>query len=142
MADKRLDQENVLTDFDYALIVKGADVAKISKADLAKVVGGFIGMTKLPGAPNFFFMDSFNLRVGESKTIKLRDGLLMMSPAEATTSVYSVSRWSDTVNQPLHVMGNAVSSFVELSKPRNTTDVTFKNISKNELTIVYINIGR
>ena len=40
MADKRLDQENVLTDFDYALIVKGTDVAKISKADLAKVVGG------------------------------------------------------------------------------------------------------
>lgn len=43
MADKRLDQENVLTDFDYALIVKGTDVAKISKADLAKVVGGLIG---------------------------------------------------------------------------------------------------
>lgn len=42
MADKRLDQENVLTDFDYALIVKGADVAKISKADLAKVVGGLV----------------------------------------------------------------------------------------------------
>lgn len=42
MADKRLDQENVLTDFDYALIVKGTDVAKISKADLAKVVGGLI----------------------------------------------------------------------------------------------------
>lgn len=44
MADKRLDQENVLTDFDYALIVKGTDVAKISKADLAKVVGGLMNV--------------------------------------------------------------------------------------------------
>ena len=90
-------------------------------------VGGLIGMTKLPGAPDFFFMDSFNLRAGESKTIKLRDGLLIMSPSEATTSVFSVHRWSDTVNQPLHAMGNAVSAFMELTKPRNTTDVTFKN---------------
>ena len=51
MADKRLDQENVLTDFDYALIVKGADVAKISKADLAKVVGGLIHGTS--GFPQY-----------------------------------------------------------------------------------------
>lgn len=37
--DKRLDQVSTLTDFDYALIVKGDQVAKASKQQLAELVG-------------------------------------------------------------------------------------------------------
>ena len=41
--DKRLDQVSQLTDFDYALIVKGDQVAKISSEQLASVMAGLIG---------------------------------------------------------------------------------------------------
>ena len=37
--DKRLDQVSQLTDFDYALIVKGTDVAKVTKKQFAELVG-------------------------------------------------------------------------------------------------------
>lgn len=42
--DKTLDQVKELTDFDYALIVKGKEVSKISKAQLASVVAELIGV--------------------------------------------------------------------------------------------------
>lgn len=37
--DKKLNEVSTLTDFDYALIVKGTDVAKVSKDQLASVLG-------------------------------------------------------------------------------------------------------
>ena len=40
--DKRLDQVSTLTDFDYALIVKGDQVAKASKQQLAELVGDLL----------------------------------------------------------------------------------------------------
>ena len=40
--DKRLDQVSTLTDFDYALIVKGGQVAKASKQQLAELVGNLL----------------------------------------------------------------------------------------------------
>ena len=40
--DKRLDQVSQLTDFDYALIVKGDQVAKASKQQLAELVGNLL----------------------------------------------------------------------------------------------------
>lgn len=40
--DKRLDQVSNLTDFDYALIVKGTDVAKVTKQQLAELVGNLL----------------------------------------------------------------------------------------------------
>ena len=40
--DKRLDQVSTLTDFDYALIVKGDQVAKVSKQQLAELVGNLL----------------------------------------------------------------------------------------------------
>ena len=40
--DKRLDQVSTLTDFDYALIVKGDQVAKASKQQLAELVGNLL----------------------------------------------------------------------------------------------------
>lgn len=40
--DKRLDQVSQLTDFDYALIVKGTDVAKVTKQQFAELVGNLL----------------------------------------------------------------------------------------------------
>lgn len=42
MADKKLNQVSQLTDFDYALVVKGNDVAKVTKQQLATILGGLI----------------------------------------------------------------------------------------------------
>ena len=44
MADKKLNQVSQLTDFDYALVVKGNDVAKVTKQQLATILGGLIGI--------------------------------------------------------------------------------------------------
>ena len=43
MADKKLNEVSQLTDFDYALVVKGNDVAKVTKQQLATLLGGLIG---------------------------------------------------------------------------------------------------
>lgn len=42
MADKKLNQVSQLTDFDYALVVKGNDVAKVTKQQLATMLGGLL----------------------------------------------------------------------------------------------------
>ena len=39
MADKKLNEVSQLTDFDYALVVKGNDVAKVTKQQLATLLG-------------------------------------------------------------------------------------------------------
>ena len=44
MADKKLNQVSQLTDFDYALVVKGNDVAKVTKQQLATILGELIGI--------------------------------------------------------------------------------------------------
>ena len=43
MADKKLNQVPQLTDFDYALVVKGNDVAKVTKQQLATILTGLNG---------------------------------------------------------------------------------------------------
>ena len=45
MADKKLNQVSQLTDFDYALVVKGNDVAKVTKQQLATILGGLLPFT-------------------------------------------------------------------------------------------------
>ena len=44
MADKKLNEVSQLTDFDYALVVKGNGVAKVTKQQLATILGGRIGI--------------------------------------------------------------------------------------------------
>ena len=46
MADKKLNQVSQLTDFDYALVVKGNDVAKVTKQQLATILGGLLGVNE------------------------------------------------------------------------------------------------
>lgn len=47
MADKKLNQVSQLTDFDYALVVKGNDVAKVTKQQLATILGELFTSLKL-----------------------------------------------------------------------------------------------
>lgn len=47
MADKKLNQVSQLTDFDYALVVKGNDVAKVTKQQLATILGELMNSLKL-----------------------------------------------------------------------------------------------
>ena len=47
MADKKLNEVSQLTDFDYALVVKGNDVAKVTKQQLATLLGELIGIKKV-----------------------------------------------------------------------------------------------
>ena len=44
MADKKLNEVSQLTDFDYALVVKGNDVAKVTKQQLATILKGLLGI--------------------------------------------------------------------------------------------------
>lgn len=47
MADKKLNEVSQLTDFDYALVVKGNDVAKVTKQQLATILGELMNNLKL-----------------------------------------------------------------------------------------------
>lgn len=47
MADKKLNQVSQLTDFDYALVVKGNDVAKVTKQQLATILGELLNIDKV-----------------------------------------------------------------------------------------------
>lgn len=47
MADKKLNEVSQLTDFDYALVVKGNDVAKVTKQQLATILGELMPIANL-----------------------------------------------------------------------------------------------
>lgn len=69
MADKKINEVSTLTDFDYALVVKGNDVAKVSKQQLASIVGGLLGGTGGTFVDRGTFTNSDNLtKNGSSKT--------------------------------------------------------------------------
>ncbi len=76
MADKKLNQVSQLTDFDYALVVKGNDVAKVTKQHLATILGELLGVNKII---NGFTSESFSLHKGESKRIKANGILVICS---------------------------------------------------------------
>ena len=60
MADKKLNEVSQLTDFDYALVVKGNDVAKVTKQQLATILGGllqngnYINLSANTGSPALY----------------------------------------------------------------------------------------
>ena len=63
MADKKLNEVSQLTDFDYALVVKGNDVAKVTKQQLATILGGllqngnYINLSANTGSPALYRID-------------------------------------------------------------------------------------
>lgn len=58
MADKKLNEVSQLTDFDYALVVKGNDVAKVTKQQLATIYGVLVVLcSKSFGAAQIYISD-------------------------------------------------------------------------------------
>ena len=94
MADKKLNQVSQLTDFDYALVVKGNDVAKVTKQQLATILGGLLGIN-----------DSW-LRFRDEKEIESQDELDSMQ----YSGIYLLSQ-----NSKLEYVRNCV--LVVIGKP-------------------------
>lgn len=70
MADKKLNEVSQLTDFDYALVVKGNDVAKVTKQQLATILGGLFTSLKL-----FPFMPQRTLTTDEEVNSATASGM-------------------------------------------------------------------
>lgn len=70
MADKKLNEVSQLTDFDYALVVKGNDVAKVTKQQLATILGGLFTSLKL-----FPFMPKGKLSTDEEVNSATASGM-------------------------------------------------------------------
>lgn len=70
MADKKLNEVSQLTDFDYALVVKGNDVAKVTKQQLATILGGLFTSLKL-----FPFMPQRTLTTDEEVNSATESGM-------------------------------------------------------------------
>ena len=67
MADKKLNEVSQLTDFDYALVVKGNDVAKVTKQQLATILGGLLdnlGLFPFMKRLNYYDIDDITLASG------------------------------------------------------------------------------
>ena len=94
MADKKLNQVSQLTDFDYALVVKGNDVAKVTKQQLATILGGLLGIN-----------DTW-LRFRDQKEIESQDELDSMQ----YSGIYSLSQ-----NSKLEYVRNCI--LVVIGKP-------------------------
>ena len=96
--DKRLDQVSTLTDFDYALIVKGDQVAKASKQQLAELVGNLLyGATNASSLATVvaehmgFIIYSNVLNAGESVTLNKGYGMLIIDNiSNGKSSVYGI----------------------------------------------------
>lgn len=66
MADKKLNEVSQLTDFDYALVVKGNDVAKVTKQQLATILGGLLEVSSV---------GTIDLKPDVDVNMKLQEGI-------------------------------------------------------------------
>ena len=78
MADKKLNEVSQLTDFDYALVVKGNDVAKVTKQQLATILGGLLPVATAENdgliSKNWFIYRGV-INIESYKDITILDGL-------------------------------------------------------------------
>lgn len=92
--DKRLDQVSTLTDFDYALIVKGTDVSKVTKQQLAELVGDLLygATTKETLASVVAGQLRYNVL---KKTVNLTEEAIAIAPVETYSSYLLSIKYSD-----------------------------------------------
>lgn len=102
MADKKLNEVSQLTDFDYALVVKGNDVAKVTKQQLATLLGGLIGVAN--AEKNGLMSKNNYIKIAQSitstKLIKIEswDGYstLVFIRTSGATGLYSIDgNWAN-----------------------------------------------
>lgn len=130
--DKRLDQVSNLTDFDYALIVKGTDVAKVTKQQLAELVGNLLygATTKetlasvVAGIINKD--EDLGIKVIPKKGAAFAK-ILHVPKLGRTTILLSLSRYSNTgivialvTVYPVHTTSKVIVNYIHGSK--NTSD--------------------
>lgn len=96
MADKKLNEVSQLTDFDYALVVKGNDVAKVTKQQLATILGGL-----LPSGTMNIYKGKFELSTGESTDLQIYvpSILILFSPLNHNPSISIIpAQWNNTIS--------------------------------------------
>lgn len=86
MADKKLNEVSTLTDFDYALVVKGNDVAKVTKQQLATILGGLMNNLKL-----FPFMPQRKLTTDEEVNSAIESGMYHVTGENGISVVLNYS---------------------------------------------------
>lgn len=91
MADKKLNQVSQLTDFDYALVVKGNDVAKVTKQQLATILGGLI---PLATKENKGLSDSVQA---------LNSTIYNISTQKKNAILFKVCDYGSNINHILHI---------------------------------------
>lgn len=114
MADKKLNEVSQLTDFDYALVVKGNDVAKVTKQQLATILGGLIGIDDLKrdatiarnsvGLNDSYYYNIIPSNVGRCSY------LVEILEDRSQPKIYIVSKYSSSYKNDYNVKGVIVGS--------------------------------
>lgn len=98
MADKKLNEVSQLTDFDYALVVKGNDVAKVTKQQLATILGGLLPIPNIKSVSKNINISTetvvtlVTLALGEVCLLSISDGgytvVISLSATQSNTIKY------------------------------------------------------
>ena len=114
MADKKLNEVSQLTDFDYALVVKGNDVAKVTKQQLATILGELIGIDDLKrdatiarnsvGLNDSYYYNIIPSNVGRCSY------LVEILEDRSQPKIYIVSKYSSSYKNDYNVKGVIVGS--------------------------------
>lgn len=100
MADKKLNEVSQLTDFDYALVVKGNNVAKVTKQQLATILGELLPIPNIKSVSKNINISTetvvtlVTLALGEVCLLSISDGgytvVISLSATQSNTIKYSI----------------------------------------------------
>ena len=121
MADKKLNEVSQLTDFDYALVVKGNDVAKVTKQQLATILGELLEVSSV---------GTIDLKPDVDVNMKLREGIY------AFYDNYAISGFILTVSDNIYTDRSKIiagEKSISLSIEFSSNGVTFHSNSSRKL---------
>lgn len=121
MADKKLNEVSQLTDFDYALVVKGNDVAKVTKQQLATILGGLLEVSSV---------GTIDLKPDVDVNMKLQEGIY------AFYDNYAISGFILTVSDNIYTDRSKIiagEKSTSLSMEFSSNGVTFHSNTSRKL---------
>ena len=121
MADQKLNLVPTLTDFDYALIVKNNQVAKIEKQQLATILGGLLEVSSV---------GTIDLKPDVDVNMKLREGIY------AFYDNYAISGFILTVSDNIYTDRSKIiagEKSTSLSIEFSSNGVTFHSNTSRKL---------
>ena len=128
MADKKLNEVSQLTDFDYALVVKGNDVAKVTKQQLATILGELIGIKKVKKTIIATLEGSIIYsEVSDSCIISCTDGAMsfnLMVVSNLGNIRYSIINGAIRQGYSIYVDGSN-SQYLRIKRDKTVTDKEF-----------------